>query len=129
MIKIYFPVSDRKLKDFLSFLSDTNSTAPSSDLSPGKAAPTGPKVKTTHTMRKHSTPTPVASTSHNVVPTPSPTKLPEETHSASSTASPTLTEVDIGQTTELNRLCSDPTASTSQCTPEVRRATEILISS
>ncbi|XP_040914516.1 transcription factor TFIIIB component B'' homolog isoform X2 [Toxotes jaculatrix] len=96
-----------------------NSSDTSSDPSSGKAASEGLKVKTPHTPRKHSTPTPVASTSHNVAPTPNPTQLPEDTRSTSSATSPTLTEVVIEQATDHNRQCSDSTPSTSQLTAEV----------
>ncbi|XP_050928960.1 mucin-12 isoform X1 [Lates calcarifer] len=108
---------NRKPKDFRSFLSDMNSTAPSSSPSPVKTSSKGPKVKATHT-RTCSTITP-ASTSHSVTPTPDPTQLSEETHSTSSTTSPTPTEVGSEQTTEHNQLSSDTAPSTSQCSSEV----------
>ncbi|GLD51698.1 transcription factor TFIIIB component B'' homolog [Lates japonicus] len=111
-------IGNRKPKDFHSFLSDMNSTAPSSYPSPGKASSKGPKVKAPHT-RTRSTITPVASTSHSVTLTPDPTQLSEETHSTSSATSPTSTEVGSEQTTEHNQLSSDPAPSTSQCSAEV----------
>ncbi|XP_071321461.1 transcription factor TFIIIB component B'' homolog isoform X2 [Trachinotus anak] len=112
-------VRNRKPKDSLSLHSDMNSTAPSSDPSPGKAATKGPRGKTPRT-RKHLTPTaPVPSTSHSVAPKPNLTHLPEETHSISHTTSPALTDSDIELTTEHNRPCSDQTLSTSQSTAEV----------
>ncbi|KAM7368719.1 hypothetical protein PAMP_013031 [Pampus punctatissimus] len=78
---------NRRPKGFLSFLSETDSTAPSSDRPRGKA-----KVKTT---RKRLTPAPVASTSRNVAPATSLTQTPEHPRSASSPTSPSQTQVDV----------------------------------
>ncbi|XP_070780752.1 transcription factor TFIIIB component B'' homolog [Enoplosus armatus] len=99
----------RKPEGFTSLLSETLNTAPSS----------GPKVKTPRAAGKRPTPAPVAPTSYDVAPTPSPTLPPEETQSTSSPTSLTQVEVDIEQTSDHSRLCSDPAPSTSQCTAQV----------
>ncbi|XP_035463112.1 mucin-12 isoform X1 [Scophthalmus maximus] len=112
-------IGKRKPKDFLPVLSDVNTTVPSSDPSPGKAASKGPKVKTQRTTRKGSTTTSVASTSHAVALTPSPTQQPAEADSTSSATSPALTEVDNLQTTGHGQLYSDAIHCTSQCSAEV----------
>nr|XP_046230918.1 transcription factor TFIIIB component B'' homolog isoform X2 [Scatophagus argus] len=106
---------NRKPEGFSSVLSETNNTANSSTSLSGKAAPKGPKVKSSQVARKQSTPSPVASTSYDVDPTPTPVQPSGETHSTSSTTSPTQAEMDVEQTSEHSRLSSDPTP----CTVEV----------
>ncbi|KAM9338709.1 uncharacterized protein ABDE67_018246 [Symphorus nematophorus] len=91
---------------------DTN-TAPSSNSPPARAASKGPKGKTQRAAGKRST-----RASDNVAPTPNPTQPSEETNLTSSTTSPTQAEVDMEQTSEPSRLCSDPTPGTSPCTAE-----------
>ncbi|KAM7392530.1 hypothetical protein PAMA_007581 [Pampus argenteus] len=105
---------NRRPKGFLSFLSATDSTAPSSDRPRGKAT-----VKTTHAARKRSTLAPVASTSRNVAPATTPTQTPEHPRSASSPTSSSQTQVDVEQTAERGRLSSDSPPSASQCTAKV----------
>ncbi|XP_070844622.1 transcription factor TFIIIB component B'' homolog [Chaetodon trifascialis] len=99
---------NRKPKDFPSFLSETNSAAPSSDASAGN-------VQTPPAAGER--PAPVASTSRNVAPAPGPTG-PEETHPTASTAA----EADVDQR---SRLCSDQTPAASACTAEVAASQQI----
>ncbi|XP_044189507.1 transcription factor TFIIIB component B'' homolog isoform X1 [Thunnus albacares] len=120
---------NRKPKGFLSFLSETDNTAPSNSPPRGKATSKGPKAKTQPAARKQSIATPVASTSRNVAPAATLTQMPEEPRSASSTTSPTLTEVDIKQTAEHGQLHSDSPPSTSQSTAEVSQQSDCVESS
>ncbi|XP_037608809.1 transcription factor TFIIIB component B'' homolog isoform X2 [Sebastes umbrosus] len=82
-------IQQRRAKDFLPFISETNNAAPASDSPPGKAASKGRKVRAPRAAGKRSAPAPVASTSHDDAPTRSATQPTEETHSASSTTSQT----------------------------------------
>ncbi|XP_076614534.1 uncharacterized protein LOC143338191 isoform X2 [Chaetodon auriga] len=103
---------NRKPKDFPSFLSETNSTAPSSDASRGTASS---EVKTPPAAGGRSAP--VASTSRDVAPTPGPAG-PEETHPTASTSA----EADVDQR---SRLCSDQSPAASACTAEVAASQQI----
>ncbi|XP_074472931.1 uncharacterized protein LOC141756873 isoform X2 [Sebastes fasciatus] len=104
-------IQQRRAKDFLPFISETNNAAPASDSPPGKAASKGRKVRAPRAAGKRSAPAPVASTSRDDAPTRSATQPTEETHSASSTTSSTQTEQ--------SRLRSVTTPSTSPCPAEV----------
>ncbi|TMS08554.1 hypothetical protein E3U43_006037 [Larimichthys crocea] len=99
-------------------LHPVSETSITSDSAPNKPAS---KAKTSRAAGKRSTRAQVTSPSDNRSPTPGPTQPPpeEETHSAPSNTSPTQTEADHrNRPLSTDRLCSDPTPSTSPWTAE-----------